>query len=208
MLGPSGDQPPSSEPSGDAAAAFACFWQERRRAASLAAGESMWQHRPGWVFLKGHCVRSLWDGWGQVVGEGVQPLVRFLDGHECRMSADTLTYVPDDVFEDHIANRTEIEQSLTSYVYGHEALHPSGRRGGSHRPAVSRLNRSASSPLRWGGWASLPRCLLSLVSPSRKGRKTNGRRHLAAQKSVMRIDWRDGADREYDIDYLISGKQC
>jgi hypothetical protein len=41
--------------------------------------------------------------------------------------ADTLTYVPDDVFEDHIANRTEIEQSLTSYVYGHEALHPSGR---------------------------------------------------------------------------------
>jgi hypothetical protein len=126
MLGPSGDQPPSSEPSGDAAAAFACFWQERRRAASLAAGESMWQHRPGWVFLKGHCVRSLWDGWGQVVGEGVQPLVRFLDGHECRMSADTLTYVPDDVFEGHIANRTEIEQALTSYVYGHEALHPSG----------------------------------------------------------------------------------
>ncbi len=80
-----------------------------------------------YVFRKRQCVRSPMFGLGQVVAEGETPLIRFLDGRECRVPANTLGFIPEEEFEAEIANRSAIEARLLIHVYGPEALDPSGR---------------------------------------------------------------------------------
>ncbi len=66
-------------------------------------------------------------GFGQVVTEGEPPLVRFLDGRECRVPADTLRFIPEEEFEAEIANRAAIESHLIILVHGRDALPADGR---------------------------------------------------------------------------------
>ncbi len=66
-------------------------------------------------------------GFGQIVAEGETPLVRFLDGREIRVPADTLQFVPDEEFEREIANRSAIESHLIILVHGRDALPADGR---------------------------------------------------------------------------------
>ena len=80
-----------------------------------------------YVFRRGYCVRSSTFGFGQIVGEGEQPLVRFLDGRECRVPVDTLRFIPEEEFEAEIANRAAIDSCLIIRVHGREALPANGR---------------------------------------------------------------------------------
>ena len=80
-----------------------------------------------YVFRREYCVRSSMFGFGQVVAEGERPLVRFLDGRETRVPADTLLFVPGEEFEREIANRSVIESYLIIRVHGREALPTDGR---------------------------------------------------------------------------------
>lgn len=79
------------------------------------------------VFRRGQYVRSYLFGLGQVLADDEAVLVRFLGGRECRVPAESLTVVPEEVFETEIANRSVIEARLLIHVYGPEALDPSGR---------------------------------------------------------------------------------
>jgi hypothetical protein len=79
-----------------------------------------------YVFRKRQCVRSRMHGLGQVVSEGVTPLIRFLDGRECRVPADTLRFIPEEEFEAEIANRAAIDSCLIIRVHGREALPADG----------------------------------------------------------------------------------
>ena len=64
------------------------------------------------MFPTGSYVRSPMYGLGQVACPGYLPLVRFLDGREERIAADSLAAVSMDVFEREIANRSRIEAWL------------------------------------------------------------------------------------------------
>ncbi len=80
-----------------------------------------------YVFRKRQCVRSRMHGLGQVLAEGEEPKVRFLDGRECRVPADTLRFISEEEFEAEIANRSVIESYLIVRVHGREALPADGR---------------------------------------------------------------------------------
>lgn len=79
------------------------------------------------VRRKGCCVRSKPFGLGQVVDGGDEPLVRFLDGRECCVPADTLRFVPEEEFDAEITNRSAIEVWLILRVHGRGALGPGSR---------------------------------------------------------------------------------
>lgn len=80
-----------------------------------------------YVFRKRQCVRSRMHGLGQVLAEGKKPKVRFLNGRECRVPADTLRFISVEEFEAEIANRSVIESYLIVRVHGREALPADGR---------------------------------------------------------------------------------
>ncbi len=75
-----------------------------------------------YVFRRGYCVRSSMFGFGQVLVEGEEPKVRFLDGRECHVAEESLTIVPTADFESEIANRTLWNRYLTLCVCGRGGL--------------------------------------------------------------------------------------
>ena len=70
------------------------------------------------TFYKGECVRSRFDGLGEVIVTGENPVVQFLDGPEMRVPGDMLTVVPRGVFETEVENRRRIERYLDCRLHG------------------------------------------------------------------------------------------
>ena len=54
---------------------------------------------------------------GLVIKTGDQPRVRFLDGRECIVSSNTLTVIPQWMFDDEVLNRQAWENYLNRRVY-------------------------------------------------------------------------------------------
>lgn len=78
------------------------------------------------MFRKGQCVRSDLLGLGQVLEDGETPLIRFLDGRECRPTADSLSIVATEIFKQEILNHTLWNVFLTLRVYGAATLRQGG----------------------------------------------------------------------------------
>ena len=71
------------------------------------------------MHYRGETVRSRYHGLGVVTSTGEHPRVRFLDGPECCVPSDTLTWAAPETYAAEVRNRTMIERYLTLRTCGY-----------------------------------------------------------------------------------------